>query len=175
MVDNELSTIRVCRGYVAAQREYFLEDRDGDGVMEYAQRLASTPGQHDGLYWATQPDEPLSPLGPLAAQAQTEGYGGARADAASGPQPYHGYVYKILTRQGSHAPGGAYSYVIRGNMVAGFALVACPIQWGSSGVMTFIVNSNGKVLEKNLGEKTPELIARLNAYDPDSSWTLSKD
>ena len=172
--DNEINTIRVCRGYVAAQREYLLDDHDGDGVMEYAQRLASTPGRHDGLYWESRADEPLSPLGPLAAQAQAEGYGKVRSDAPSGPQPYHGYVYRILTGQGPHAPGGTHSYVIRGHMVAGFALVAYPLEWGSSGVMTFIVNSNGRVYQKNLGENTARAVARLNVYDPDSSWTIAE-
>ena len=97
------------------------------------------------------------------------------AEAAAGPQPYHGYVYRILTRQGRNAPGGAYNYVINGRMVAGFALVAYPIEWGSSGVMTFLVNSNGKVYEKNLGEKTADVAKSMTEYSPDDTWSLAKD
>ena len=173
--ENEIGAIRVCRGYVAAQREYAAEDRDGDGVAEYAQRLASTPGKQDGLFWATKPDEPPSPLGPLVADARAEGYGQKDAKAAGGPRPYRGYVYRIITRQGKKAAGGQFDYVINGHMVAGFALVAYPIEWGSSGIMTFVVNSNGKVFQKNLGEKTAEVAAAMDTYDPDDSWVLQKD
>ncbi len=173
--ENEIQTARLCRGYVAAQQEYVLEDHDGDDVLEYAQRLASAPGKQDGLYWETTDDEPPSPLGPLAAEARAAGYGGKGGSDAGGPRPYHGYLYKILTRQGAHAPGSAFNYVINGNMVAGFALLAYPVAWGSSGVMTFIVNSNGKVFQKNLGEKTASLAVKIDAYDPDDSWTTDKD
>lgn len=168
--EHELNVIRVCKGYVAAQLEYLTEDRDGDGVIEYAQRFASTPGQRDGLYWDTAPGEPLSPLGPLAAEAAEEGYV-RRTDAASTePRPYHGYLFKILTRQGRYAPGGRFDYIINGNMVAGFAMVAWPVDWSSSGVMTFVVGPNGKVYQKNLGEKTSELAAALTTFDPDGTW-----
>ncbi len=172
--ENEIKAAAVCRGYVVAQREYASADRDDDGVIEYAQRLASTPGRRDGLFWETRADEPPSPLGPLVAQAWTEGYAMRPANADAGPRPYHGYLYRILTRQGSHAPGGKYDYVINGNMVAGFALIAYPVEWGSSGIMTFLVNSNGRVLEKNLGAKTTEVAARISAYDPDDSWRVSE-
>lgn len=172
--ENEIKAVAVCRGYVVAQREYVLADHDGDGVLEYGQRLASTSGRRDGLFWETRPDEPPSPLGPLVAEARAEGYTMRPANAAAGPRPYHGYLYRILTRQGSHAPGGKYDYVINGNMVAGFALIAYPVEWGSSGIMTFIVNSNGEVLEKNLGEKTAEVASAIDMYNPDSSWKPSE-
>ncbi len=173
--ENELGAIRVCRGIVSAQFEYFSEDRDGDHVLEYAQRLASTAGQKDGLFWETKPDAPLSPLGPLIAQARADGYSRKSGPDGDKPQPYQGYVYKTLTRQGERAPGGKHDYVINGNMVAGFALVAYPVDYGASGVMTFVVNSNGKVQQKDLGEKTAELAGAMDAYDADASWTLVKD
>lgn len=168
--ENELRTIAVCNGYVAAQRDYYARDWDGDGVIEYAQRLASTPGKKDGLYWESRPGEPTSPLGPLVAEAQGEGYGGQSATQPAGPRPYHGYCFRILTQQGERAPGGKYGYVINGHMLAGFALVAWPVQWGNSGVMTFLVNTNGRVLQKNLGEKTAEIAAALTEYNPDDTW-----
>lgn len=172
--DNELGAIRVCRGYVVAQLEYFSQDRDGDDVLEYAQNFASSPGKHDGLYWETKPEEPLSPLGPAVAQARAEGY--KKDDAQPNkPQPYHGYVYRILTGQAGKSAGGAFDYVINGNMVAGFAMVAYPVQWQDSGVMTFLVNSNGKVYQKDLGEKTPEIAGAMKAYEIDSTWTLVQD
>ncbi|MHC5110783.1 MAG: DUF2950 domain-containing protein [Planctomycetota bacterium] len=166
---NELDTIDVCRIYASAQLEYAAEDRDGDEVREYAQRIVSTPGSRDGLYWDVDPEsaEPLSPLGPLAADAAA--YAEARRSAGE-PIPYNGYYYKILTRQGENAPGGKYDYVINGNMIAGFALVAWPADYGSSGIMTFKVSHHGKLMEKDLGEKTAEIIGELDAYDPDSSW-----
>lgn len=176
--DNELCTIAVCRGYVVAQREYAELDRDGDDVIEYAQKAASTPGKQDGLYWETTGDEPPSPLGPLVAEARSEGYGKSDGNAdgkAASARPYHGYVYRILTKQGKGAPGGAFDYIINGNMVAGFALLAYPIDHGSSGVMTFMVNSNGKVMQKDLGEKTTEIAAKIDAYEPDGTWTIVMD
>jgi hypothetical protein len=173
--ENEIKAAAVCRGYVEAQREYALADRDDDGVMEYAQRIASTPGKHDGLFWETSGEEPPSPLGALVAEAREEGYAKRTAKDGEGPRPYHGYLYRILTKQGSHAPGGKFDYVINGHLVAGFALIAYPVDWGSSGVMTFIVNSNGKVLQKNLGEKTAEIAAKIDVYDPDDTWTPDKE
>jgi len=171
---NELDTLRVCRGYVEAQREYFSEDRDGDNVLEYAQRVASAPGQHDGLYWETGENEPPSPLGALVAEA------GARGRAAPNPnssesRPYHGYVFRILTRQGKNAPGGAYDYVINGNMVAGYALLATPAEWDRTGIMTFLVGPNGKVYQKDLGEKSAELTAAMDSFDVDATWTVTND
>jgi hypothetical protein len=172
--ENELGAIRVCRGYVVAQYEYFSADRDGDDVIEFAQKLLSTPGKQDGLFWETKPDEPPSPLGPAVAEARAEGY--LTGDAKPGaPRPYHGYIYKILRKQGRGSPGGAFDYVINDNMVAGFALLAYPIDWQSSGVMTFQVNSNGKVFQKDLGEKTTELAGNMDAYEIDPTWTVAKD
>ncbi len=174
--ENELNAISVCRGYVAAQREYMLEDHDGDDVLEFAQRLASTPGKHDGLYWEIKSEEePLSPLGPLVAEARSEGYGKSNAAGSAAPRPYQGYVFCILTRQGGKAPGGKFDYVINGHMVAGFALMASPVQWGSSGVMTFMVGPNGKAYQKNLGEKTVELAGKIDEFNPDGGWSATND
>lgn len=173
---NELRTLAVCRAYVVAQREYASEDRDGDQVLEFAQRCASTPGQHDGLFWESAPGEPLSPLGPLVAEARAQGYGADKATRdESAPHPYHGYVYRILTKQGKDAPGGAFDYVINGNMVAGFAAVVYPVAYGDSGVMTFLVGPNGEVYEKDLGPDTGKLAAAMTEFNPDSSWTVETD
>ena len=151
---DELGAIGVCNAYVAAQREYAGEDRLGDGVLAYAQFLRSTPGTHDGLFWPAKSGEDLSPLGPFVAQARVEGYQRTAKMLNDEQAPYHGYYFKILTRQGKHAPGGKYDYIINGRMIAGFALVAWPAEWGNTGVMTFIVNQQGKVYQKNLGPKT---------------------
>jgi hypothetical protein len=167
---NELNAIKLCRAYVAAQKEYVSEDRDGDMVAEYAQRVRSTPGTRDGLFWPTDGSETPSPLGPLAAEAKAEGY----EKQGDGPQPYHGYFFRILPGQGASAPGGKHGYVINGNMIAGFALVAYPAEFGNSGVMTFIVNQQGRVYEKSLGEETAKAAAALTEYNPDSSWTVVK-
>ena len=167
---NELDTIRVCQACAEAQREYASEDHTGSGVLEYAQHLRSSPGCHDGLYWHCEPGEPASPLGPLIAQARGEGYTHDSKIMAGQQAPYHGYHFKILTRQGRHAPGGKYDYIINGHMVAGFALAAWPAQWGNSGVMTFIMNQEGVVYEKNLGPKTSALAAKMTAYDPGPGW-----
>lgn len=172
---NELNAIAVCRTYVFAQREYFDADRDGDQVLEYAQKLGSTPGQQDGLFWETKDGEPLSPLGALVAEARAEGYGKSGEGDRSGPQPYHGYLYKVLTSQGGASPGGKFDYVINGNMVAGFALVAYPVNYGNSGIMTFLVNANGEVIQKDLGESTADVAAQMAAYERDDSWTLVTD
>ncbi len=170
---NELQTIRVCEAYVEAQREYAGELRNGSDVLEYAQKMRSTPGKRDGLYWKVEPGGELSPLGPLIAAAHVEGYRRATKIMTDEQSPYHGYYFKILTRQGRHAPGGKYSYVINGHMIAGFALVAWPEQWDDTGVMTFIVNQQGRVYQKNLGPKTDAIASRLSAYDPDESWQLA--
>ncbi len=172
---NELGATSVCRAYVVAQREYYVDGDAGSGVPEYAQRIGSTPGKHDGLYWQTRADESPSPLGPLVAEAQGEGYSGQRSGSGGQPQPYHGYIYRILTRQGKKAPGGKYNYVINGHMVAGFALVAYPVSWGSSGMMTFLVGPAGKVYQKDLREKTAELAQKMKEFDPDDSWTPVQD
>jgi hypothetical protein len=167
---DEMGVIGVCNAYVEAQREYASQDRMGDGVLAYAQYLRSTPGTHDGLFWPAKPDEELSPLGPLVAQARVEGYHRAAKMLNDAQAPYHGYYFKILTRQGKHAPGGKYNYLINGRMIAGFALVAWPAQWGNTGVMTFIVNQQGKVYQKNLGPKTAKIAAAMTTYDPDDTW-----
>jgi hypothetical protein len=167
---NELSAIRVFEAYVQAQREYYQVDYDQDEVLEYAQRVLSTEGLRDGLFWPVSEEEAPSPLGPMVADAASEGY---KRPGAS-PAPYHGYYYKILKAQGPDAPGGAFSYVVNDNMLAGYALVAWPAQYGNSGVMTFTVNSNGIIYEKDFGEKTAEIVAAMNAYNPDATWKRAK-
>jgi hypothetical protein len=194
---NELAAIATCRAYAVAQWEYYTESGgDTQSLAVYAQKLFSTPGHRDGLYWDTGDGEKPSPLGALVAEARAEGYGARsgkeqRGNAQQGsqeaqeggqeqggskqqrkPRPFHGYIFKILTAQGSSAPGGKFSYVINGNMIAGFALVAYPAKWGSSGVMTFIINQQGRVYQKNLGPDTAEKAAAMTAYDPDASWQM---
>jgi DUF2950 family protein len=164
---NELATIQVCLAYVDAQREYYSQPHSRDGILEYAQRFGSTPGKRDGLYWPTKPDEPPSPFGDLVAKARGEGY---RANKDSGRTPYHGYFYRILTGQGPQAPGGAYDYVVRGHMIGGFAMVAFPAEYGVSGVMTFLVNHDGVVYQKDLGANTSRLAEAMKRFDPDSTW-----
>ena len=165
---NELTAIGVCHAYATAQVEYASEDRDGEQVLEFAQSLASTPGKRDGLHWKPDSGQAPSPLGPLVAQAVAEGYGSAKP--ANGPRPYHGYLFRILKAQGKHAPGGAYSYVINGNMIGGFALVTWPVDYGNSGIMTFVVNQQGTVYQKDLGGQTGDLAGAMTAYDPDGTW-----
>jgi len=165
---NELSTLGAIRGYEEAQFDYALSDRDGDGVSEYAQKLQSASGKFDGLFWETEDMQPQSPLGPLIAEARAEGY--KVKGATEKPSPYHGYYYRILTRQGGNVPGGKYDYIINGNMIAGFALVAFPAQYGSSGIMTFVVNHQGKIFQKDLGPKTAEIAGKMKEYNPDSKW-----
>ena len=169
---DEIGAINVCHSYVDAQREYASQDRMGDGVLAYAQFLRSTPGTHDGLFWPTnQPGEELSPLGPLIAQARVDGYHRTAKMLNDEQAPYHGYYFKILTRQGKHAPGDKYNYIINGRMIGGFALVAWPAEWGNTGVMTFIVNQQGNVYQKNLGIKTAKIAKAITTYDPDDTWT----
>ncbi|HWX20532.1 MAG TPA: DUF2950 domain-containing protein, partial [Candidatus Binatia bacterium] len=171
---NELGALSVCRAYLEAQREYAAKDRDGDEVLEYAQRLRSTPGKHDGLYWPLRAGDEQSPLGPLIAAARVEGYRRQARIMTDEPSPYHGYYFKILTKQGKHAPGGKYDYIINGHMIGGFALAAWPAEWGNSGVMSFIVNQQGKIYEKNLGPKTAMLAKAMTRYEPDRTWSLVK-
>jgi hypothetical protein len=170
---NELAAIRVCQTYVEAQREYASLPRNGDDILEYAQRLRSATNTHNGLYWHTEPGEELSPFGPLIAQSREEGYLHGTRIMTENLAPYRGYCFKILTQQGAHAPAGKYKYIINGHLLAGFALVAWPEEWGNSGVMTFIVNQQGKVYQKNLGPKTGNLAAAMSAYDPDPTWTAT--
>jgi hypothetical protein len=167
---NELSTIQTLKAVVDAQREYVLLDRDSDGLLEYAQKFMSTPGRKDGLYWNAKPGEPDSPLGPLVARAQAEGYGGADARKSAAPQPYHGYLYRILKGQGKDAPGGAYDYQVKGSMIGGFAVLAYPVSYGASGVMTFIVNHDGVVYQKDLGAGTAQRAAEVTRFNPGAGW-----
>lgn len=167
---DELGAIDVCRAYVQAQREYACQDRKGNGILAYAQFLHSDPGTHDGLYWPVKPGEPLSPLGPLIASAHMEGYHHTAQMLNNRATPYHGYYFKILTRQGAHALGGKYNYIINGNMIAGFALIAWPAEWGNTGVMTFMVNQQGKIYEADLGPRTTHLAPRIEDFDPNPRW-----
>jgi hypothetical protein len=172
---DEMGALNVCNAYVVAQREYASQDRMGDGVLAYAQFLRSTPGTHDGLFWpANQPGKVLSPLGPLVAQARVDGYHRTAKMLNDEESPYHGYYFKILTRQGKHAPGGKYDYIINDHMIAGFALVAWPAEWGNTGVMTFIVNQQGKIFQKNLGPKTGKIARAMTTYDSDDAWTSTQ-
>jgi hypothetical protein len=169
--ENELYTIETLLAVVDAQREYAIKDRDRDGLLEYAQKFVSDPGKNNGLYWEAKQAEQQSPLGPIMARARSEGYKG---QASSTPPPYHGYYYKILTAQGKHAPGGAYSYLVKGRMIGGFAVVAYPAEYGNSGVMTFIVNYDGKVFQKDLGRNTAAIAKGMKEYNPDSTWSEVK-
>jgi hypothetical protein len=166
--EDELNAIGVCRTYVLAQREYASEDRDGSGVLKYAQKLKSAHGMKDGLYWKAPDGEDPSPFGPLVAEARAEGYGGKTAEGQ--PQPFKGYLFRILTAQGAAAPGGAFNYVINGNLIAGFGLVAYPAHWGESGVMTFIVNQWGTVYESNLGGDSESIASAMTEFNPDGDW-----
>lgn len=171
---NELDVLKAMRAYVDAQREYASADRDGSGVLKYAQKIRSSPGKTDGLYWPTELNGVESPLGPLMAEAQKARYFIGQADQNTQPQPFHGYYFKILARQAKHAPGGKYDYVINGNMIGGFAMVAWPAEYGDSGIMTFIVNQQGRVYQKDLGEQTSKVASKMTEYDPDGTWKLSR-
>jgi Protein of unknown function (DUF2950) len=161
---NELNAIQASLAYYDAQYEYAEKDRMGAGVRGYAQRIASSPGKKDGLYWPAQGGDE-SPLGELVANAAHDGYG-----IGAGRAPFHGYYYKILTKQGPAAKGGEFDYVVRGNMIGGFALVAYPAVYGSSGIMTFVVNHDGVIYQKDLGPRTTRVAERMNAFDPGSGW-----
>jgi hypothetical protein len=164
---NELDTIQALLAIVDAQREYASADADGNGLADYAARFVSTPGKKDGLYWETKPGEPPSPLGALAAKAVKQGYGGNRGGEST---PYNGYYFRILTGQGASAPGGKYDYLVNGKLFGGFAVLAYPAKYGVSGVMTFVVNHDGVVYEKDLGSATSTAAARMNRFDPDKTW-----
>jgi len=161
---NELQVMNVLHAYVDAQHEYASKDCSGGGKVEFAQRLISTKGRHDGLYWEATDGEEESPLGPLVAQAAEEGYSNANIS------PFHGYYFRVLTRQGSHAEGGAYDYVVSGKMILGFAILAYPAEYKNSGVMTFIVNQEGIIYEKNLGSDTKQKSEAIKLFDPDPTW-----
>lgn len=163
--ENELDTIQTCLAFVDAQREYAALDRDGDGLLAYAQKFESTKGKTDGLFWQVKPGEKPSPLGPLVAKARGEGY-----VKGEKPAPYNGYFYRILNAQGKSARGGAYSYLVKGKMVGGFAVVAYPATYAVSGVKTFIVNHDGVVYQKDLGPKTTKTAKAMKLFDPDKTW-----
>jgi hypothetical protein len=163
---NELTTIQVCRAYVEAQLEYAASAHDGKSVGVYAQKIASTPGKRDGLYWKSEDPEELSPLGEFAAEAAAEGYKHVEGQ----PTAYHGYVYRILTGEGQSPNHTAASYIVNGEMRSGFALIATPAEYGSSGVMSFIVKQDGVVYEKDLGAKTTETAAAMTQFKVDTSW-----
>ncbi|MDX2198731.1 MAG: DUF2950 domain-containing protein [Phycisphaerae bacterium] len=168
---HELVAIQACREYVRIQTQYGAVDRDGDNVREYAMRLVSNPGKQDGLYWEPTPDSivPPSPLASLAPESLIEW---AKMDAGA---PLMGYQYRILTQQGKNPPGGEYDYIINGNMIAGFALVAWPAEYRESGVMTFVISHQGKLFEKDLGPDTDKRVKAMTQYDPDASWELLED
>jgi hypothetical protein len=165
---NELQTIQTCLAIVAAQYEYYTRDRDGDGIREYAQVIRSSPGLHDGLFWPAEAGEPQSPLGVLFAAAAAEGY---KAENTG----YHGYRYKILSRQGPAAADGAYDYVVRDNQIGGFAIYAYPASYGESGIMTFIVNHTGVIYEQDLGELSETEIGKLSTFNPTKDWVRVPD
>jgi hypothetical protein len=160
---NELDAVQTSLAYVDAQNEYAEKDRTGEGVGIYAQRIVSSPGKKDGLFW--RDDREPSPLGELAAHASTEGY-----KVGEQATPYHGYYYRILKGQGSNAPGGALNYVVKDKMIGGFGLLAYPAEYGNSGVMTFLVNHAGTVYQKDLGPRTDSIAKRIYLFDPDQTW-----
>ncbi len=162
---NELSAIEICRAYVDAQAEYARTDHDGDDVREFAQKILSEEGQKDGLYWETGDDGEISPFGPLVADARNYLEGHEVGD------PFKGYYYKVISRQSAEAPGGRYDYIINGNMIAGFALIAFPADYGNSGIMTFICNHQNKVYQTDLGEDSDLIASGIIVYNPDSTWS----
>ena len=165
---NELFTIQTVLAIVDAQREYAMKDLDGDGILEYAVKFRSDPGEKNGLYWETKEGEEPSPLGDLLVKARAEGY--TTKGTKDNPVPYHGYYFRMLNKQGKHAQGGAFDYVIKRNQIGGFAVVAYPATYGNSGVMTFVVNHEGVVYEKDLGKSTAKIAKAMTAYDPDKTW-----
>ena len=168
---NERNAIVVLRAYVDAQRQYASRDRDGDGVLQYAQKLGSTTGKRDGLYWPADAakSEEASPFGPLVAESAPYLKGHKESDA------FRGYHFKILTRQGKNAPGGAYNYIINGRMIAGYALVAYPARYGESGVMSFMVSNNGRIYEKDLGSNSNALGLKMTSFDPGPGWSALQE
>lgn len=166
---DELDTIKAMHGYVDAQRDYIKKDRDGNGFLEFAQKITSSEGKHDGLYWDSKEGEEESPLGPLFAEAAKVGYN-LNKKQSDQPTPYQGYLYRILKGQGKNAQGSQYDYVVNGKMILGFALIAYPAKYGSSGIMTFIVNQDDIVYQKDLGKNTAELVKAIQKYNPDKTW-----
>lgn len=164
---NELSTVQSCLAYVDAQREYYLRNPENDQLLHYARHLLSTEGHKDGLYWPAPEGEEQSPLGEEFARARSEGY---LKEGAPRPEPFHGYIYRAIERQGAHADGGAYDYLAHDKLIGGFALVAYPAEYGTSGVMTFIVSHKGVVFSKDLGADTAKIAGEMTTFDPDDSW-----
>jgi Protein of unknown function (DUF2950) len=169
---NEFGAIAVCEGFVQSQIEYASKGHDGNPKGIYAQRFHSDPDKQNGLYWVASKSGPESPMGPLVANAAVEG---DSKQAAGSAAPYYGYFYRILSAQGPEAPGGAKSYIVDGKLTGGFALIAYPAQYRSSGVMTFIVNQDGVVYQQDLGEQTGDLASQIAAYNPDSSWQPAQE
>lgn len=166
---NELKVIRVCKAIGEAEHDYYAKDHDGSSVHQYTQKFSSAPGTQNGLYWQVSAgQQPESPLGPLVAEAAAEGYA---HQTARTQRPFHGYVYRLLTRQGAGAAGGAKDYIVNGQMTGGFALVAYPVSYRVTGVMTFIVNQDGQIYQKDLGADTDATASAMTQYNPDSSWT----
>jgi len=168
--ENELTAIGILRSYIRAQYEYYAKDHDDDGVLEFAQFVLSSAGTRDGLYYPVDEGEPESPFGPAIAVAAAEGYNYADAGRQAEPEPYYGYYFRVLTRQGPSAPGGAFDYVINGNMVAGFGMIAFPADYGTSGVMSFMLGRNGKIYERDLGTATISVASDIEAFDPTPEW-----
>jgi hypothetical protein len=168
---NEVYTIDVLKDLTEAQHDYADEDHDGSGVKQYAQKIQSTSGKHNGLYWPVAAGQPESPIGPLIADATEEGY----KTGASAPIPFHGYYYKILTRQGQDAPGGAKDYIKDGQMTDGFAFLAYPASYRASGVMTFMINQDGILVQKDLGPDTAKLANEISGFNPDKTWDQDVD
>jgi hypothetical protein len=166
--ENELSTIQTMLAIVDAEREYVREDRNNSGLPAYAEKFMSDPGKKNGLYWETKEGENPSPLGELVADARAGGY--TKAAANKKPIPFHGYYFRMLKKQGKDAPGGAYDYVVKGKQIGGFAVVAYPAEYGNSGVMTFTVNHDGVVYQKDLGRNTKKIAAAMKTFDPDRTW-----
>jgi hypothetical protein len=164
--ENELAAIANLRAYVEAQENYKQTDLDEDGVAEFAQKLVSTPGTYDGLYWQEGDGVPESPIGGLIDQAEA---------ATAAEDGYFGYRYRVLTGQGANVAGGAYDYIINGNMIAGFGLIATPAKYDRTGIQTFIINQYGTIYEKDLGNQTEEAAAKITTFDPDDSWTVVDD
>jgi hypothetical protein len=168
---NELATIQVCEGVANAQDQYFSQLHDGSAPKQYAMKFISDPGANNGLYWPSAPGQPESPLGPLVSYATAEGYT-VKPDAHA---PFHGYYFRMLMGQSDQAPGGAKSYVVDGKMTRGFAFVAYPAEYGNSGVMTFIMNQSGLLLQKDLGQNTTETATAMTQFDPSAGWFATAD
>jgi len=163
---NEFDTIDTLQALVEAQKEYASQPRDG-GQKQYAQKIMSDPGKHNGLYWPTTEGQPASPAGPLLAEAFSQGY-----RKQKGPTPFHGYIYRLISTQGPNAPGGARNYLVNGKLTGGFAILASPAEYRNSGVMTFVVNQDGKIYQKDLGPGTEKQAAGITTYNPDKWWGL---